>query len=87
MLMNGKSCLIPIINFRFFRMPSLISWDQKENIICTIEDVRGDSLVPPHGTTPAAVIKLRFFKSSEHINEKRMSNIAVSATSVSSVTL
>ena len=30
---------------------------QKENIICTIDDVRGDFLGPSHGTTPAAVIK------------------------------
>ena len=39
-----------------------------------MDDVRGDFLGPPHGTTPAAVIgyknKLRSFKSSEHINEK-----------------
>ena len=55
-------------------MPSLISKDQKENIICTTDDVRGDVLGPRHGTTPAAVIankiKLRSFKSSEHINKK-----------------
>ena len=30
--------------------------DQKKNIICTMDDVRGDFLGPPHGTTPAAVI-------------------------------
>ena len=39
-----------------------------------MDDVRGDFLGPPHGTTPAAVIgnkiKLRSFKSSEHINGK-----------------
>ena len=39
-----------------------------------MDDVRGDFLGPPHGTTPAAVIadktKLRSFKSSEHIHEK-----------------
>ena len=28
----------------------------KENKICTLDDVRGDFLGPPHGTTPAAVI-------------------------------
>ena len=28
----------------------------KENIICTMNDVRGDVLVPLHGTTPAVVI-------------------------------
>ena len=37
-------------------MSSQISKDQKENIICTMDDVRGDFLGPPHGTTPAAVI-------------------------------
>ena len=40
-----------------------------------MDDVRGDFLQPTHGTTPAAVIankiKLRSFKSSGHINEKR----------------
>ena len=35
---------------------SLIPKDQKKNIICTMDDVRGDFLGPPHGTTPAAVI-------------------------------
>ena len=35
---------------------TLISKDQKENIICTMKDVQGDFLGPPHGTTPAAVI-------------------------------
>ena len=43
-------------------------------IICTMDDVWGDFLGPPHGTTLAAVIAnkmiLRSFKSSEHINEK-----------------
>ena len=34
----------------------LISKDQKENITFTMDDVRGDFLGPPHGTTPAAVI-------------------------------
>ena len=37
-------------------MSLLISKDQKENITCTMDDVRGDLLGPPHGTTPAAVI-------------------------------
>ena len=40
----------------FFRIPSLISKERNENIICTIDDVRVDFLGPPHGTTPAAVI-------------------------------
>ena len=38
-----------------------------------MDDVRGDFLGPPFGTTPAAVIrnkiKLRSFKSSEHIEK------------------
>ena len=38
-----------------------------------MDDVRGDFLGPPHGTTPAAVIankiKLRSFKTCEYINE------------------
>ena len=37
-------------------MSSQISNDQKENITCTMDDVRGDFLEPPHGTAPAAVI-------------------------------
>ena len=47
---------------------------KRKNKICTLDDLRGDILGPPHGTTPAAVIankiKLRSFKSSEHIYEK-----------------
>ena len=42
----------------------------KENIICTMADVRGDLLGPPHGTTPAAVIGNKNKTSSKHINEK-----------------
>ena len=34
----------------------LISKDLNKNIICTMDDVRGDFLRPPHGTTPAAEI-------------------------------
>ena len=34
---------------------TLILKDLKENINCTMVDVRGDVLRPPHGTTPAAV--------------------------------
>ena len=45
----------PIIDFGFLRIPSLTSKDQKENIIYTMDDVRGDLLWPPHDTTPAAV--------------------------------
>ena len=46
----------PIMNFSFLRIPSLISKDQKENIIYTMDGVRGYVLGTPHGTTPAAVI-------------------------------
>ena len=35
--------------------------DRKKNIICTIDDVRGDILGPPHGTTPAAVIEIKYY--------------------------
>ena len=54
--------------FLFLRILSLISKGQKENIICTMDDVRGDFLGPPHGATPAAVranknINLRLLKS------------------------
>ena len=35
-----------IIFFWLLRTPSLISKVQKENIICTIDDVRGDVLGP-----------------------------------------
>ena len=45
----------------------------KYNINCTMVDVRGDVLRPPHGTTPAAVksnikSEMRSFKSNEKIN-------------------
>ena len=42
--------------FEILQISSLISKDQNKNIICTMDDVRGDFLGPPHGTTPAAVI-------------------------------
>ena len=61
------------MNVRFRRIPSLISKDQKDNIICTMDYVRGHFLGLPHGTTPAALIankiKLSSFKSSEHIEK------------------
>ena len=37
------------------RISSLISKDQNENIICTMDDARVGFLGPPHGTTPAEV--------------------------------
>ena len=44
----------PMIFFCFLRISSLISKDQKEkNVICTMDDVQGDVLEPPHGRTPA----------------------------------
>ena len=56
-------------------------------------DVWGYFLVPPHGTTPAAVttnksLKLRSFKSSDNIQKKEgRPDIAVSKNDFSSVTL
>ena len=35
---------------------SQIAKDQKENIFYTMDDVWGDFLEPPHGTTPVAEI-------------------------------
>ena len=49
----------PMINFCFLTIHLLISKGQRENIICTIEDVRGDLLGPPHGTTSENVHGLR----------------------------
>ena len=42
--------------FEILEIYSRIPKDQKKNIICTMDDVRGDFLGPQHGTTPAAVI-------------------------------
>ena len=39
----------------------MILKDQKEKITCTMDDVRGNILEPPHGTTPAAVIANKNF--------------------------
>ena len=56
-------------------------------------DVRGDVLLPPHGTTPAAVkssikSEMRSFKSNENIHKKEGgSYYVVSANKASSVTL
>ena len=55
-LTNNKFLISQNILADFLRISSLISKDQKENITCTMDDVRGDFLGPPHGTTPAAVI-------------------------------
>ena len=44
-----------------------------------MDDVRGDFLGPPHGTTPEVVIaniKLRSSKSSEHIEQNEHCNFA-----------
>ena len=46
----------PMIIVWFIRTPLLISKGQKENMICTMDDVRGDFLGTPHDTIPAAVI-------------------------------
>ena len=74
----------PIIIFRFLRIPSLFSKDQKENIICTMDDIRGDFLRPPHGTTPAAVIENKnntdSLRALNMLMRKGMGHTAVSAT-------
>ena len=36
--------------------------DLNKNIICTMDDVRGDFLGPSHDTTPAAVIANKIVK-------------------------
>ena len=60
----------PIYNFLFPQKPSLISKDEKENITCTMDDVRGNFLgTPAHGTTLDAVIVNKNFKRSADINE------------------
>ena len=46
----------PIKKFCFLKISSLILKDQRESIICTMVEVRGDIFRPPHGTTPAAII-------------------------------
>ena len=51
-----KMMILNISIFEILQISSLISKDQNKNIICTMDDVRGDFLGPPHGTTPAAVI-------------------------------
>ena len=72
-------------NFAFFNR------DQKENIICTMDDVRGDFLRPPHGTTPAGVIanknKTDRLRAVNILMREWMGHTAVSATLASSVTL
>ena len=51
-----KMMILNISILEILQISSLISKDQNKNIICTMDDVRGDFLGPPHGTTPAAVI-------------------------------
>ena len=75
--------------FRFLRIFTLISKDQK-NINCTMVDVWGDVLRPPHCTTPDAVKekKMSSFKSNENIHKKEDGPYnVVSANKASSVTL
>ena len=72
-------------------MYSLIPKDQKKNIICTMDDVRGDFLGPPHGTTPAAVIAnkiiVRSFGSSKNTKLEDGPYCTISGNEPSSVTL
>ena len=65
---------------------SLTLKDQKEHIICTMDDVRRDVLGPPHDTTPATVIASSF-KSSDDLKRKKMDHTAVSDIESASVTL
>ena len=65
-----------------------------ENIICTMDDVRGDFLGPPHGTTPAAVIAdknktdfISCFRKGKTLMRTVMGHTAVSTNQASSVTL
>ena len=51
-----KKLILNIYKFEILHIYSLIPKDQKKNIICTMDDVRGDFLGTPHGTTSAAVI-------------------------------
>ena len=62
------------------------------NIICAMDDERGNFLGPPHDTTPAAVIANKnktdpLRAANIYINEKGVGHTAVSATQASSVTL
>ena len=57
-----------------------------------MDDVRGDFLGPPHGTTPAAVIanknqNLDPLRAANTLMRKGMGHTAVSTIEVSSVTL
>ena len=65
----------PILIFWFFRIPLLISKDQKENIICTMNDVRGDFLGSPHGTTPAALFGCQDIRKSPKKMETRLNMV------------
>ena len=71
----------------------MISKDQKENIICTIDEC-GETFYGRHTAQhPAAVIignhnkKFRSFKSKENIHKKKLGHTVVSAIQASSVTL
>ena len=53
----------------------------KSKKICTMDDVRGDILGPPHGKTPAAVIankniKVSSFESNENTQRQSLDHIA-----------
>ena len=43
-------------NFKTLNILTDIKGPKEVNIICTMDDVRGDFLGPPHGTTLAGVI-------------------------------
>ena len=71
---------------QYIILVSLTLKDQKEHIICTMDNVRGDVLGPLHDTTPAAVIASSF-KSSDDLKRKKIDLTAVSDIESSSVTL
>ena len=56
-----------------FVFPEYPPWSQRT--VCTMDDVRGDFLGPPHGRTPAAVIAIKLkvssFKGSDDIYENQ----------------
>ena len=79
-------------HFRVLRIYSMISKDQEQNIICTIDE-SGETFFGRHTAQhPAAVIrnnnkKFRTHKSKENIQRKKLGHTMVSAIKASSVTL
>ena len=55
-----------ISSYRYLRVSSLISNDQKENIYCAISVVQRDILGPSYDTTPAAVVTCKTLRKLAH---------------------